>query len=162
MSQVVECSCGARFRAKDELAGKSLPCPKCGQVLTIPAAAPMAAAAVAVASVAPAKPAPMRPPASGSGRTIYPGRGAQPPKESPRVAISLRSVIYIALFIIVPVAIWLIKIGPVAAMSKWHAEESNIESDMADIVNRFLVTIAEKDGVTFERARDVPHLTNLI
>ena len=34
---------GAAVRAKDELAGKSLPCPKCGQVFTIPKAMPVAA-----------------------------------------------------------------------------------------------------------------------
>lgn len=34
------CSCGARLAAKDELAGKSVHCPKCKQLLLIPPAAP--------------------------------------------------------------------------------------------------------------------------
>src|SRR5688500_18342277 len=40
MPQTVTCSCGARFAAKDELAGKSVHCPKCKQLLSIPPAAP--------------------------------------------------------------------------------------------------------------------------
>ncbi|HEY2584411.1 MAG TPA: PrsW family glutamic-type intramembrane protease [Tepidisphaeraceae bacterium] len=32
----VSCECGGRFRAKDELAGRRVKCPKCGAVLTIP------------------------------------------------------------------------------------------------------------------------------
>ena len=32
----VACQCGQNFAAKDELAGKKVKCPKCGQVLTIP------------------------------------------------------------------------------------------------------------------------------
>ena len=36
----VACSCGQKFSAKDELAGKRAKCPKCGQPLVIAAAAP--------------------------------------------------------------------------------------------------------------------------
>ena len=42
----VSCSCGAAFAAKDELAGKTVKCPKCQQPLAIPgggAAAPQLA-----------------------------------------------------------------------------------------------------------------------
>lgn len=44
----VACACGAAFAAKDELAGRTVACPKCKQALTIPkpqAAAPAAPAA---------------------------------------------------------------------------------------------------------------------
>ncbi len=42
----VQCACGAAFAAKDELAGRTVKCPKCQQPLTIPAAAvPVAAQA---------------------------------------------------------------------------------------------------------------------
>jgi hypothetical protein len=40
----VQCACGAAFAAKDELAGRTVKCPKCQQPLAIPAA-PAAAAA---------------------------------------------------------------------------------------------------------------------
>ncbi len=42
----VQCACGAAFAAKDELAGRTVKCPKCQQPLKIPAAsgAPVAAA----------------------------------------------------------------------------------------------------------------------
>jgi len=42
----VQCACGAAFAAKDELAGRTVKCPKCQQPLPIPAGgAPVAAAA---------------------------------------------------------------------------------------------------------------------
>ena len=47
MPIAVECpACGARFRTKDEFAGKRAKCPKCAEVLTIPAAADVEEAAV--------------------------------------------------------------------------------------------------------------------
>ena len=33
---VVQCACGAKFDAKPHLAGKTMPCPKCGSALKIP------------------------------------------------------------------------------------------------------------------------------
>lgn len=42
MSIPVKCQCGAGFAAKDELAGKTVRCPKCSQPLTIPAPKPAA------------------------------------------------------------------------------------------------------------------------
>lgn len=38
----VECSCGAKLKAKDELAGKRLACPKCKQPVLVQAAQPIA------------------------------------------------------------------------------------------------------------------------
>ena len=37
-----QCSCGAAFEVKPELAGKQVKCPKCGQTFTVPATAPAA------------------------------------------------------------------------------------------------------------------------
>jgi hypothetical protein len=37
MSVDVACQCGARFRARDHLAGKKVPCPRCAKPLAIPA-----------------------------------------------------------------------------------------------------------------------------
>ena len=62
----VACACGAAFAAKDELAGRTVKCPKCAQPLTIPAgggAAPKAPAgaskpAAAAAAQRPAAPRP--------------------------------------------------------------------------------------------------------
>jgi RsiW-degrading membrane proteinase PrsW (M82 family) len=34
----VSCECGGRFRARDELAGRAVKCPRCGRPLTIPSA----------------------------------------------------------------------------------------------------------------------------
>lgn len=36
MPIAVSCECGGKFRARDELAGRTVRCPKCGQALTIP------------------------------------------------------------------------------------------------------------------------------
>lgn len=59
MSIPVRCQCGQSFSAKDELAGRTLKCPKCQSPLTIPApgkAAPVAAKAQPAAARAPAGP----------------------------------------------------------------------------------------------------------
>jgi hypothetical protein len=57
----VQCACGAAFAAKDELAGRTVKCPKCQQPLKIPAGgAPVAATAPRPA--APAQPASQQPP----------------------------------------------------------------------------------------------------
>lgn len=48
MPIVVSCECGQRFAARDDLAGKTVACPKCKAALTIPAAkAPPAATSTA-------------------------------------------------------------------------------------------------------------------
>jgi hypothetical protein len=54
----VQCACGAAFAAKDELAGRTVKCPKCQQPLAIPAAASAAPAAARQ----PAAPRPMSAP----------------------------------------------------------------------------------------------------
>jgi hypothetical protein len=46
----VQCACGAAFAAKDELAGRTVKCPKCQQPLAIPAAGAAPVAAVAAAA----------------------------------------------------------------------------------------------------------------
>jgi hypothetical protein len=68
----VTCACGQSFAAKDELAGRTVQCPKCGRPLTIPAATAaspsMAATQPMPLPAAPATPAgggaPTRPPTS--------------------------------------------------------------------------------------------------
>src|SRR5262245_9812971 len=54
----VQCACGAAFAAKDELAGRTVKCPKCQQPLAIPAAG--AAPVVAAVAARPAQPAAQR------------------------------------------------------------------------------------------------------
>jgi DNA-directed RNA polymerase subunit RPC12/RpoP len=54
MAIAVVCSCGQRFNARDDLAGKTVKCPKCEKPLKIPAAGVAAQAGGAPAS-APAK-----------------------------------------------------------------------------------------------------------
>ena len=58
MPQIVECrKCSKRFQAPDQLAGKSLPCPVCKTIITIP---PLKAAAAGNSAAAqPASPPPM-------------------------------------------------------------------------------------------------------
>src|SRR5262245_27428214 len=38
MSVIVSCRCGQQFKTHDRHAGKRVPCPGCGQVMTVPAA----------------------------------------------------------------------------------------------------------------------------
>lgn len=51
MTIIAQCQCGARFKAKPELAGKQVKCPSCGAALTVPraSAAPLKPAAKPVA-----------------------------------------------------------------------------------------------------------------
>jgi ribosomal protein L40E len=63
----VQCACGAAFAAKDELAGRTVKCPKCQQPLTIPAGGAMPAAAARA------------PAAAGAGRPM----GAPLPSQGP-------------------------------------------------------------------------------
>jgi hypothetical protein len=52
MPIAVQCKCGKAFRAKDELAGKTVRCPGCQQPLAIPSAAPAPARTAAPAAKA--------------------------------------------------------------------------------------------------------------
>ena len=36
MAIPVTCQCGKKYQAKDELAGRQLKCPACGQILVVP------------------------------------------------------------------------------------------------------------------------------
>ena len=64
----VQCACGAAFAAKDELAGRTVKCPKCQQPLAIPAAG---AAPIAAQAVAPARPAQGAAPAPHPGGDMF-------------------------------------------------------------------------------------------
>ena len=59
MPITVSCQCGAKFAAKDELAGKAVKCPKCSQPLRIPSAE-----TPAVPAAKPTPSAPKKAPAS--------------------------------------------------------------------------------------------------
>ena len=45
----VACACGVRLKTKDENAGRSLRCPKCGQMIAVPSAGPVTRPPVAAA-----------------------------------------------------------------------------------------------------------------
>jgi hypothetical protein len=68
----VACQCGAKFAAKDELAGKAVKCPKCGQPLKIPAA-----------GGAPDAPAAAKKPAGAASPTKTAAPKTPPPKPTP-------------------------------------------------------------------------------
>lgn len=159
MPVVVECACGKRFRAKDELGGKNLPCPGCGSILTIPMpVAVEAPKAAATASLRPDGP-------SGMAYPGYPGsrsRAAQPAKEPSRFAISPKMAIYLSLFILVPLLLFLGKIGPLKAMAQWKELAPQVKDDCTDFVNRFLYDFKRNKGFSLSRAQDVPELTRLV
>lgn len=56
MPILVKCSCGKAVNVKDELAGKAIKCPGCGQPVKVVAAVSRPAAATATAKAAPARP----------------------------------------------------------------------------------------------------------
>lgn len=60
-------SCGKRFRARDESAGKRVKCPYCGAAVSVPMAEESTSAAAATSALPPPPPSgPMKPPAPGS------------------------------------------------------------------------------------------------
>jgi hypothetical protein len=159
MAIVVECECGKRFRAKDELAGKNLPCPGCGAALTIPMPAP------APQRVTPVTPPPPKPSAT---QTVYPGYaarprpGAQAQQRAPRVTVSGRTIFFIALLIIVPTVLWAIKMGPVKAMSQWKDAKEEVSSDITTIIQQAAEREYQKQGYELKRAQDVPQVRTLV
>ena len=58
MSLAVDCICGKTFRARDDLAGKRVKCPGCGEIVAIPDSAPAASRANDRAPVPPNNKAP--------------------------------------------------------------------------------------------------------
>lgn len=81
----VSCTCGAAFAAKDELAGKTLACPKCQQPLTIPSGAAPAPRQPAKRPAAAS--APQAPPAS-SVPTIFDDAGMKAKQHTGQVCPS--------------------------------------------------------------------------
>ncbi len=150
MAIAVECGCGARFKVKDELAGRRGKCPKCGGVLMIEAAAipaepaydmddappersaPAAKPQAAATAVAQARPA--KSPAMGIPR----GRRLQPKQAPTRFAISGKMIMLIAAFIVIPTVIWIVKAGPVHARDQWQAIGPQADDDIKDVVNKAL------------------------
>lgn len=61
MPSVVSCQCGARFEAADWLAGREVPCPSCGQTLSVPGEAAEAAEGTDAGSEESAQPAATKP-----------------------------------------------------------------------------------------------------
>src|SRR5439155_21725084 len=85
-------SCGKRFRARDESAGKKVKCPYCQAAVQVPtpeesdnAAAPTASVPVPPASTAAPRPGPPAPPKSGP-VPAAPGRPAPRPSPPPAPA----------------------------------------------------------------------------
>ncbi|MCI0362105.1 MAG: DUF1559 domain-containing protein [Planctomycetaceae bacterium] len=77
MPVVVSCRCGQRFQAPDHLAGKTVPCPACGQPLSIGSAS---AAAAPAAAQKPRPPAAANKPATGIAVTCACGRTLRAPE----------------------------------------------------------------------------------
>jgi len=69
-------SCGKRFRARDESAGKRVKCPYCAAAVPVPTAEEAAAAGAPTAAIPPAAPATAARPAAGSGADAWSGSGA--------------------------------------------------------------------------------------
>lgn len=128
-----QCACGKSFSVPDHYAGKQVKCPACGQFAILPlegGGVPM--------STAPATTGP-RTRASGIryDADVAAARKAQlVKKDATSISLSPKVIIFIALLIIIPVLIFLAKIGPVDAM----AQLKDLEGDMAnwhhDVVTR--------------------------
>jgi hypothetical protein len=158
MPAIVECDCGRRFNAKDELRGHEIPCPGCGASLLVPLAPPPLESSGSAPRASSSKP--------GGSAFNFPG-AAKPQhpnakKGSPRFSITGMQVFYISLFIIVPTIIYLIKIGPVAAGAKWEKDMPVYTDEITDVVGRFLFNHRKKQGVDMTKVQNVPKVQNVV
>src|SRR5438876_9188999 len=114
------CQCGKALRLKDEWVGKKAKCPQCGAtfIVTAQGNAPVAMAKAAA------------PAASAAGAAAWAPRSRPQEKAgvSSRLSLSPMMILWLSLVVLVPLSIFIIKIGPVRAQHRWDAMESEADS----------------------------------
>ena len=117
----VTCQCGKALRLKDEWVGKQAKCPGCGVTFMVPAMG-----------------GPVKPVTTVAGPELYGSRQRPQEKEGIGSAISLspKVITFLIVAVSVPVLIYLVKIGPVAARNQWEIISPKAESDITDVVTK--------------------------
>jgi hypothetical protein len=139
----IQCTCGFKGNARDDAAGKSLKCPTCGSIISIPLPAGAARTPGAYTNYPTSK----RPPAQGKAAKF---------EMSPGIKILL------ALAIIIPAIIIWAKMGPMAAMSKLDALYDPLDSAIRDTVNHSLQERHRQLGYKMDKPRDIPQVRNVV
>src|SRR5438132_1935462 len=121
------CQCGKALRLKDEWVGKKAKCPQCGATFIVPAQgnAPVAMAKTVAA-----------PSAAGAAAWAPRSRPQQEAGVGSRIHLSGWMILWLSLVVLVPLAIYIIKIGPVAAQHKWDAMEGEADSAVNSVISR--------------------------
>jgi len=110
----ITCQCGKALRVKDEWAGLQAKCPGCGRTFQVPA---------------PGKAGP-------TGAQLWAPRQRVQEKETlgSSISISPGIIALIAFIILVPLGVYLIKVGPIRAQHQWSAMESQADSDVSSVI----------------------------
>lgn len=72
--------------------------------------------------------------------------------------MSRRTAIYLSLFIIVPIVFFIVRMGPVKAMSQWKEASLWVKSDITDIINRFMIKTKEELGYGMSSIQTTPEV----
>ena len=152
MSIQVSCECGKTFQVGDQFAGKRGKCKACGRVVTVPAAADHDLAALLPVGnepeepqIAPSLPEPKKakapkssafdgiPPLRGSGRQQNRGNAG-----GGGIHISPGLAAIVAVAIIIPTTIYIVKQGPVKANAQWAQIRPDAENNIISQLTRAL------------------------
>lgn len=124
MSLTASCpTCRRQLNVRDELLGKRLKCPGCGNTFTADATTTRskAASGTAVGAIPISKRAPAGP------------RSAE---RAPRVHVSRGVILLAVVAIALPTIFFIWRVGPGKAMAEWRRIEPDAEQDVKDIVTR--------------------------
>ncbi len=115
------CQCGKALRLKDEWVGKQAKCPGCGISFVVPALGGPVKAATTV-----------------MGAEVWGSRQRPQEKEGVGASFSMSPMVmaFIAIAILVPLGIFLVKIGPLRAQHQWKVIEPQADSDITTVLTR--------------------------
>jgi hypothetical protein len=135
--------CGKQLNVRDELLGKRLKCPGCGNTFTADAttAAPMGAAPAATRPV----------PGSARGRDPRAAR-------TPKLHVSPGVIIFALVTVSLPTIFFVWRVGPGKVRAEWAKLEPIASEDVKDIVTRAIQSyISQHGGFDPSKSHQAPH-----
>lgn len=121
MAIVAQCDCGHRFRLAEALAGRTIPCPKCGGAVLVPQPSAMAVATRAAKR--------------------------QAAVNAPPVSINPMLIIAATVVLILVVIVSAMYFGPWTVGKQWEAMSSRANSDVTDVVQFAIQAYESQHGM---------------
>ena len=145
MAMTATCpGCGKQLNVRDELLGKRLKCPGCGNAFTADAttAAPMGAAPAAAARFIPGSP-----------------RGKDPRgQRTPKLHVSPGVIIFALVAISLPTIFFVWRVGPGKVRAEWVKLEPIASDDVKDVVTRAIQShLSQHGGFDPSKSHRAPH-----